>query len=211
MQAPLPQTPTPAAPGNMSVDQQPKPPMSGGVFGAPMFAAGGNTDLPNKGLKALDQIAPEAVKAMGYEAGGTTDIMQDPLTQEAVMFILGESKNDKVVAEFVEKYGTEAYLTLRDVVLKQTTGNPNTQTQGLIQGIGGGMDDNINGVIGNQEQIAVSPDEFIIPADVVSSLGDGSSDAGSKQLYSMMDKVRKAKNGNTKQPPRINPNEVMPV
>jgi len=73
------------------------------------------------------------------------------------------------------------------------------------------MADDIPGVIGDQEQIAVSQDEFIVPADVVSMLGDGSSDAGSKQLYNMMDRVRQAKTGGTTQAPRINPNKVMPA
>ena len=57
--------------------------------------------------------------------------------------------------------------------------------------------------IGNKEKIAVSQDEFIVPADVVSMLGDGSSDAGSKELYDMMDRVRKEKTGTTKQAPRL--------
>jgi len=211
MQAPLPQTPTPAAPGNMPAMQQPKPPMSGGVFGAPMFAAGGDTDLPNKGLKALDEVAPEVVEAMGYQEGGQTDMMQDPITQGAIMFILGESEDENAINMFVEKYGSEQFLALRDTVLKQAAGNPEAQTEGLIQGNGNsGMADDLPGVIGNKEQIAVSQDEFIVPADVVSMLGDGSSDAGSKQLYNMMDRVRQAKTGGTTQASPINPSKVMP-
>jgi len=195
----------------MSVDQQPKPPMSGGVFGAPMFAAGGDTDLPNKGLKALDEVAPEVVEAMGYQEGGQTDMMQDPITQGAIMFILGESEDENAINMFVEKYGSEQFLALRDTVLKQAAGNPEAQTEGLIQGNGNsGMADDLPGVIGNKEQIAVSQDEFIVPADVVSMLGDGSSDAGSKQLYNMMDRVRQAKTGGTTQASPINPSKVMP-
>jgi len=132
----MPTNPTPAAPGNTPPMQQPKPPMSGGIFGAPMFAAGGDTDLPNKGLEALDKVAPKVVDEMGFNVGGNTDMMQDPLVQDTILFILGKSENDKVVAEFVDKYGTETYLTLRDAVLKQTSGNPNVQTAGLIQGNG---------------------------------------------------------------------------
>jgi hypothetical protein len=81
---------------------------------------------------------------------------------------------------------------------------PNAQTEGLIRGDGeGGMDDDLRGMIGNKERIAVSQDEFIVPADVVSMLGDGSSDAGSKELYAMMDRVRKEKTGTTEQAPRL--------
>ena len=78
---------------------------------------------------------------------------------------------------------------------------PGAQTEGLIAGVGnGGMDDDIMGTIGNKEKIAVSQDEFIIHADVVSGLGDGSSNAGSKELYAMMDRIRQKRTGTTKQP-----------
>jgi len=207
-------TPPSPTPNQGTFANQPKPPMSGGIFGAPMFAEGGDTDLPNEGLKALAQTekGKEAVEAMGYQEGGQTDMMQDPITQEAIMFILGETDNENAINMFVERYGSEAFMQLRDMILKQAAGNPNAQTEGLIQGNGNsGMADDLPGVIGNKEQIAVSQDEFIVPADVVSMLGDGSSDAGSKQLYNMMDRVRQAKTGGTTQAPRINPNKVMPA
>ena len=184
------------------------------MFAAPMFAGGGETELPNEGLKALAQTekGKKAVEAMGYQEGGQTDMMQDPITQEAIMFILGESEDENIINMFVEKYGNEAFMQLRDMILKQAAGNPNAQTEGLIQGQGNsGMADDLPGVIGNKEKIAVSQDEFIVPADVVSMLGDGSSDAGSKQLYNMMDRVRKAKTGGTTQAPPIDPNKVMPA
>ena len=194
--------------------QQPKPPMSGGIFGAPMFAAGGDTDLPNKGLEALSKTEKgrEAVEAMGYQEGGQTDMMQDPVTQDVIMFILGETDNENAINAFVEKYGAEQFMFLRDKILKQAAGNPDAQTEGLIQGDGNsGMADDLPGVIGNKEKIAVSQDEFIVPADVVSMLGDGSSDAGSKQLYNMMDRVRQAKTGGTTQAPPLNPQKVLPA
>jgi len=53
--------------------------------------------------------------------------------------------------------------------------------------------------------------EFVVPADVVSHLGNGSTDAGAKQLYAMMDKVRKARTGTTKQGKKINPNKFVKV
>ena len=53
--------------------------------------------------------------------------------------------------------------------------------------------------------------EFVIPADVVSHLGNGSTKAGSKRLYSMMDKVRRARTGTTRQGRKINPNRFLPA
>ena len=164
-----------------------------------MFVDGGPTKkLPNKGLEALNKIAPQVVDNMGYQEGGQTD----PLIQEATMFILGESDNEEAINQFIAKYGNDAFLQLRQQILESLV--PNAQTEGLIEGVGnGGMDDDIMGTIGGKQDIAVSQDEFIVPADVVSMLGDGSSDAGSKELYSMMDRVRQKKTGTTEQAPKL--------
>ena len=162
--------------------------------------AGGGGTLPNKGLEALAKTekGKEAVEAMGFEGGGMTD----PLIAEVTEFILGTSDNSDALNAFVEKYGNEAFMQLREQILQSLV--PGAQTEGQIQGDGnGGMDDDLFGRIGNQERIAVSQDEFIVPADVVSMLGDGSSDAGSKELYAMMDRVRREKTGTTKQAPRL--------
>jgi len=212
--------PTPATPPQ-NVGNNP-PPMSiggpgggrGGIFGAPMFAAGGDTDLPNKGLEALSKTEKgrEAVEAMGYQEGGETDMMQDPVTQDVIMFILGETDNENAINAFVEKYGAEQFMFLRDKILKQAAGNPDAQTEGLIQGNGNsGMADDLPMNIGDKPIAAVSQDEYIIPADVVSMLGDGSSDAGSKQLDGMLDRVRQAKTGGKTQAPPLNPQKVMPA
>jgi hypothetical protein len=51
----------------------------------------------------------------------------------------------------------------------------------------------------------------VVPADVVSHLGNGSTDAGAKRLYAMMDKVRTARTGKKKQAPAINMNKYLPA
>ena len=149
---------------------------------------------------------------MGYQEGGPTDMMQDPITQEVIQFILGESDNSDIVNQFLQKYGQEQFLMLRDMILKQAAGNVDAQTEGLIQGVGNsGMADDLPMNIGNKPIAAVSQDEYIIPADVVSMLGDGSSDAGSKQLDGMLDRVRMAKTGGKTQAAPLNPEEVLPA
>ena len=168
---------------------------------------GGDTDLPNPGLKALQKVAPDVVKKMGYQGGGDTD----NLIAETKAFILGESDDETVVERFVEMYGVEAFMELRETVLREIT-NPAAQTSGLIEGRGnGGMDDDLLGTIGGKEAIAVSQEEFIVPADVVSMLGDGSSDAGANKLYKMMDDVRKQKTGTTQQASKIDDQKVLPT
>ena len=72
-----------------------------------------------------------------------------------------------------------------------------------------GMADQIPATIDNRQPAALSDGEFVVPADVVSHLGNGNSDAGAKQLYGMMDRIRKARTGSTEQGKQINPNKFL--
>ena len=72
------------------------------------------------------------------------------------------------------------------------------------------MADKIPAKIGQKQPAALSHGEFVIPADVVSHLGNGNSEAGAKVLYDMMAKIRKARTGNAKQGKEINPAKFMP-
>jgi hypothetical protein len=86
------------------------------------------------------------------------------------------------------------------------------QTRGYyLGGATDGMADEIPATIENTEPAALSDGEFVIPADVVSHLGNGNSDAGARQLYSMMDRIRQARTGRTEQGRKINPNKYIPV
>ena len=76
---------------------------------------------------------------------------------------------------------------------------------------GDGMSDDVPANIDGEQEAALSQGEFVVPADVVSHLGNGSSDAGSKKLYAMMDKVRMARTGNKQQGKQINPERYMPA
>jgi hypothetical protein len=84
-------------------------------------------------------------------------------------------------------------------------------TPRFLSGGGDGMSDDIPAVIAGKQPARLADGEFVIPADVVSHLGNGSSKAGAKQLYSMMDKVRTARTGNKKQGKQINPAKYMPA
>lgn len=81
----------------------------------------------------------------------------------------------------------------------------------MLKGAGDGMSDSIPGVIGGKRPARLADGEFVVPADVVSHLGNGSTDAGAKQLYKMMDKVRAARTGTRKQGRQINPRRFMPA
>jgi hypothetical protein len=99
----------------------------------------------------------------------------------------------------------------------------NQQVQGMAAGgiasankgyyLGGktdGMADEVPATIDGTQEARLSDGEFVIPADVVSHLGNGNSDAGAEQLHGMMDGVRKARTGNPEQGKQIDPNKFMP-
>jgi hypothetical protein len=81
----------------------------------------------------------------------------------------------------------------------------------MLKGPGDGMSDDIPGVIGNKQPARLADGEFVVPADVVSHLGNGSTDAGAKRLYAMMDQVRKARTGNKKQGKQIKAQKYLPA
>ena len=72
------------------------------------------------------------------------------------------------------------------------------------------MADRIPARIDNTQEARLSDGEFVIPADVVSHLGNGNSGAGAKNLYNMMDRVRQARTGSTRQGRQIDPNKFIP-
>jgi hypothetical protein len=82
---------------------------------------------------------------------------------------------------------------------------------GYLNGQGDGMSDSIPATIEGKQPARLADGEFVVPADVVSHIGNGSSKAGSQRLYSMLDKVRKARTGHTKQGKQINPSKYMPA
>lgn len=74
-----------------------------------------------------------------------------------------------------------------------------------------GMADKIPARINGEQEARLSDGEFVIPADVVSHLGNGNSDAGASQLHQMMTRVRKERTGNPKQGKQIKPQNMLPA
>jgi len=81
----------------------------------------------------------------------------------------------------------------------------------MLKGPGDGMSDSIPASIGNKQPARLADGEFVVPADVVSHLGNGSTDAGARKLYTMMDKIRKARTGKKKQAPAVKADRYMPA
>ena len=83
----------------------------------------------------------------------------------------------------------------------------------LLDGPGDGMSDSIPAVIRGKgvQRAALADGEFVVPADVVSHLGNGSTKAGAKKLYAMMDRIRQARTGKTRQAPEVKADKYMPA
>jgi hypothetical protein len=108
-----------------------------------------------------------------------------------------------------------ASSVINQLPVPQAQGTQTMATGGLahgryLQGATDGMADKINTSIDGKQPAKLSHGEFVVPADVVSHLGNGNSDAGAQRLYSMMDKVRQARTGTKKQGKEINPDKFMP-
>jgi len=80
-----------------------------------------------------------------------------------------------------------------------------------LRGETDGMEDKIATSIDGEDPAALSHGEFVIPADIVSHLGNGNSDAGAKALQEMMMRIRKERTGNTKQGKQIDANQFLPI
>lgn len=139
---------------------------------------------------------------VGIASGGDKDIVS-----AAVAAIKGESDDpQRDLGKFLMKYGEAALNELIDEV----EGGGMSEENGEVSGAGDGMSDAVPAKAGEQD-IALSDGEFVVPADVVSHIGNGSSDAGSRRLQEMMDRVRAMRTGNPQQPEAIDPRMAMPA
>jgi hypothetical protein len=80
-----------------------------------------------------------------------------------------------------------------------------------LQGPGDGMSDNIKANIDGHQEARLADGEFVLPADIVSHIGNGSSNAGAKKLHAMMDRIREARTGNPKQGKQIKAEKFLPA
>lgn len=80
----------------------------------------------------------------------------------------------------------------------------------LLRGPGDGMSDSIKANIGGRQEARLADGEFVVPADVVSHLGNGSTEAGSRKLYKMMDNIRRARTGRKRQAPAVKADKYLP-
>lgn len=68
----------------------------------------------------------------------------------------------------------------------------------LLRGPGDGVSDSIPATIGDRQPARLADGEFVVPARIVSELGNGSTESGARKLYAMMDRVKKSRMKSTK-------------
>jgi hypothetical protein len=155
--------------------------------GSTLYAMGGSVDDELGGdysAMGMDQgNLQKGLFGLGYAAGGMPNLALSRLSQPAF--------NEGAVG------GIQQFAA---------GGQPR-----FLSGGGDGMSDSIKASINGAQEARLADGEFVIPADVVSHLGNGSSKAGAKQLYSMMDKIRKARTGRKSQGKQINPRKYLPA
>lgn len=124
------------------------------------------------------------------------------------------SFSDQRVVPQTETSGLPAVPTREETDMQNQQRTVTPMAQGgiadagrYLQGDTDGMADEIPSSIDGEQPAALSHGEFVIPADVVSHLGNGNSDAGAEKLYEMMDRIRKARTGTTEQGKEINADE----
>ena len=195
----------------ISAQSQPQqPPQGQPPQGQPPMPQQGQP--PMQPIPNMEMQPPMQPETYNFQEGGATPNPETQLIEQTISAVLGQmpqEQADVVINMFISEYGQEAFELLREQALQSVV--PNAQTEGVIRGQGGGMDDMVNGMIGTEQPVAVSPGEYIVPADVVSGLGDGSTDGGVQELDGMLDRVRQTRTGTTSQPAPMRTGGVLPA
>ena len=204
---------------------------SGGIrdlYGTPDNQPTISPGLSGFGLGRLNNLAGEQAmtqaQTLGYAEGG--DVGGDVAAEMALSeinpaLVRGDMVDDKAGLPYaydrILTRGALDFPRIRPIDYNPYTYAGALRKQegmakgGYLNGDGDGMSDSIPATIEGKQPARLADGEFVVPADVVSHLGNGSSKAGSKRLYAMLDKVRHARTGNKKQGKEINPAKYMPA
>jgi hypothetical protein len=166
--------------------------------------------------RMVPDFGPVYMQEGGIADIGTTPMQEAPNEREvisaAVAAIRGSHPQPEIaLGAFLAQYGEDALRDLVDRVQSGEMEETAAESEGKIAGPGDGMSDMVPASIDGQQDVLLSDGEYIVPADVVSGLGNGSSDAGAKALDEMRDKVRMARTGKAEQAPAVPREQMMPA
>lgn len=171
---------------------------------------------------------------LSYADGGLTqtsmmgmDTTADPdrnIRVEAIMALRGQHPNpQEAIMRFAQRFGEEATRMLmsefnegglpnpNQASMMSEGGRPPSSEAGMIRGAGGGVDDLIGGRIEGRQDVYLSDGEFVVPARVVSALGDGSSEQGARVLHEMVDRVKTQGAQHMRDNGRLDKEEILPA
>jgi hypothetical protein len=164
-------------------------------------------DVVSKNPFSTDPSRDASMDPTYYGRSGEIDNLYSRMKGEDRLYAVGGSVDDE--------YGMDEARGLNQGNLQNglfgggITGYAAGGQTRFLSGGGDGMSDDIPATINGNQEARLADGEFVVPADVVSHLGNGSSKAGAKQLYSMMDKVRTARTGRKSQGKQINPRKYL--
>jgi|TARA_R110000824_G_scaffold14315_2_gene61010 hypothetical protein len=172
---------------------------------------------PNEGIQAALNNAVTETQTRPYQNFLRNIPVDGVYSTEEMSSVTDLLNSGNITIEQIATYFGKPVEEVRQFYRQQ--GNRQGFNSGGLTSLGGqgmylggptdGMADNVPASINNNEPARLSDGEFVVPADVVSHLGNGNSDAGAKQLYSMMDRVREARTGRAEQGREINPNKFL--
>jgi len=182
------------------------------------YADGGDVVAGEKGMN-LDRLPTlnvnTGISSLGGSGGDALYSFNDKAGFSPIgrMLLPKMSQSDR--AKFINS-GMGAFFGLQERPKQEYYTSSGALTSsyaqgGYLNGDGDGMSDSIPATIEGKQPARLADGEFVIPADVVSHLGNGSSKAGSKRLYAMLDKVRHARTGNKKQGKEIKAEKYLPA
>lgn len=158
--------------------------------------------------------SPEYAKYSANDTGiGTMDIYDSPYFGMIDSGSRGRSLDEAYKSYLTRTGAAPVYAPKTNVGVQAAAqgGLMNLAKGRYLNGSTDGMADKIPANIEGRQPAKLSHGEFVVPADVVSHLGNGNSEAGAKRLYDMMDKIRHARTGTKKQGKQINPNKYLPT
>lgn len=184
------------AAGTKGTEGTPEGKAMGGIVdsGVPVnFAKGGIADIPDPAAQA--------------PAGNEKDLIA-----QAISAIKGEVEDPRpVLGAFLAKYGEDALRNLVDKVQSGEVDDTAARSSGMLKGPGDGMDDRIPAKVEGGQDVLLANNEYIVPADVISALGNGSSDAGAEHMDKMLERVRTAAHGKPTQQKKVTAEKVLPA
>ena len=162
----------------------------------------------------MDEVASmmsDPMSSMPPEAVQGSEMLT--IVMEAKAALEGNHPDPQAALQaFVEVFGEKELMSLKDYVVQTIqTGEDRFADIPMGDMMNDGMSDSIPGNIDGMEQVALSEGEYVVPADVVSGMGNGDTNSGAQRMREMVEMVRSARTGMPEQPPAIDPSMYYPM